>query len=63
MAEHGENTGRTRADLLEVADVCELYHVERKTVYRWIKAGKLAGKKAGRRWLFTREAVADVLES
>lgn len=62
MAEHGENTGRARAELLEVADVCDLYHVDRKTVYRWIKAGKLEGKKAGRRWLFTQEAVDAVLE-
>ena len=57
-----ENTGVTRADLLEVADVMELYHVERKTVYRWIKAGRLKGRKAGRKWLFPPEAVADVLE-
>ena len=56
------NTTRTRYDLLEVNDVCDLYHIERKTVYRWIKSGKLKGKKAGRKWLFTREAVDAVLE-
>ena len=56
-----ENMPRTRDDLLEVNDVCELYHVERKTVYRWIKSGRLAGKRAGRKWLFTREAVEGIL--
>lgn len=47
--------------LLEVKDVCELYHVDKKTVYRWIKAGRLQGKKAGHKWLFSREAVLAVL--
>lgn len=50
-----------RGGLLEVADVMELYRVDRKTVYRWIKAGRLKGKKAGRKWMFSREAVLDVL--
>ena len=57
-----ENTVKAREGLLEVKDVCELYHVDRKTVYRWIKAGKLKGKKAGRKWLFSHEAVLDILE-
>lgn len=57
-----QNTNVARPDLLEVADVMAMYHVERKTVYRWIKSGRLKGRKAGRKWLFTPEAVADVLE-
>jgi len=57
-----EDAEKTRDELLEVSDVMELYHVTRRTVYRWIEGGKLKGKKAGRRWLFTREAVAAVLE-
>lgn len=57
-----ESTAKARGGLLEVKDVCELYHVEKKTVYRWIKAGKLQGKKAGQKWLFTHEAVLGVLE-
>lgn len=57
-----EDTAKTRDELLEVSDVMKLYHVTRRTVYRWIESGQLVGKKAGRRWLFTREAVAAVLE-
>lgn len=57
-----EDTAKTRDELLEVSDVMELYHVTRRTVYRWIESGQLTGRKAGRRWLFTREAVAAVLE-
>ena len=56
-----ENTPKLRDGLLEVKDVMELYHVSRLTVYRWIKAGKLKGKKAGSKWLFSREAVLAVL--
>ena len=50
-----------RGGLLEVRDICELYGVSRRTVYRWIKAGKLTGKKAGQKWLFSRESVLGVL--
>ena len=57
-----ENTERTRPELLKVEDVMELYHVTRLTVYNWIKAGKLKGKKAGRRWLFEPEAVESLLK-
>lgn len=57
-----EDTEKTRDELLEVSDVMELYHVTRRTVYRWIEGGKLKGKKAGRRWLFSRESVLSLLE-
>ena len=56
------NTEKTRDELLEVKDVCELYHITQRTVYRWIEAGKLKGKRAGRKWLFTREAVNNLLK-
>ena len=62
MTKHTENTMKIRDGLLEVRDVMELYHVSRLTVYRWIKAGKLKGKKAGGKWLFSRESVLAVLE-
>lgn len=56
-----ESTERPRYELLEVSDVMEMYHVTRRTVYRWIEGGKLKGRKAGRRWLFTRDEVASIL--
>ena len=56
------STDKTRGELLEVSDVMALYHVTRRTVYRWIESGRLKGKKAGRRWLFTHEAVIGLLK-
>ncbi len=56
------STQKTRDDLLEVKDVMEMYHVTRMTVYRWIKAGKLQGKKAGSKWLFNRDDVIGLLK-
>ena len=53
---------KDNGELLEVWDVCNLYHVDRKTVYRWIKSGRLVGKKAGKKWLFSKQAVLDVLK-
>lgn len=49
-------------EFLEVWDVAAICHVDRKTVYRWIKEGKIKGKRAGRKWLFTREAVEEMLK-
>ncbi len=49
-------------EYLEVWDVVNRYHVDRKTVYRWIKSGRLEGRKAGQKWLFTREAVEALLK-
>ena len=56
------NTDRTRDDLLEVNDICALCHVQRQTVYRWMREGKISGIRAGRKWLFTREAVNALLK-
>lgn len=49
-------------EFLEVWDVAKICHVERLTVYRWIKSGKLKGKRAGRKWLFTREDIEALLK-
>ena len=57
-----KDTTRTRDELLEVWDVCNLYHVQRRTVYRWIEDGKLKGRKAGRKWFFTPEEVNALLK-
>lgn len=56
------NTERTQNDLLTVLDVCALYGKSRRTIYRWMEQGKLKGKKLGGQWVFTREAVADMLK-
>ena len=47
--------------LLDVHDVCELYNVSTRTVYRWIESGQLEGKKAGGQWRFSKEAVLKML--
>ncbi len=44
-------------EYLKVEDVCERFHVTRRTVYRWIEAGRLHPLKAGKRFLFTEDDV------
>ena len=39
------------------AEVASLYRVDRRTVYRWVRAGKLHPTRAGRSNLFDREEV------
>lgn len=46
-----------RGRYLTTEEVTALYHVTTKTVYRWRKAGRLHGIKAGRRLLFDRAEV------
>lgn len=38
-------------------EICALFHVSRRTVYRWKAAGKLHPVKAGQRNLFIRKEV------
>ena len=43
--------------VLTTEEVCALYRVTRRSVYRWRAAGKLHGVKVGRRVLFDRDEV------
>lgn len=42
---------------LTTEQVCSLYSVTPRTVYRWNESGKLHGKKAGRRFMFDKAEV------
>lgn len=43
-------------------EICELLHVHPNTVHRWRKAGKLAGKKVGRGYLYPTAEVMAILD-
>jgi excisionase family DNA binding protein len=45
-----------------LAEIENLLRVTRRTVYRWIKAGKLKAFKAGREYRVTEEALRDFLD-
>ena len=46
---------------LTTEEVCNLYRVSRRTVYRWQQEGRLHGTKAGRRLLFDPSEVMALL--
>lgn len=51
---------------LTTEDVCDIYHVTRRSVYRWRTQGLLGGRKVGRRVLYTPtevEALADAISA
>lgn len=45
-------------EYMTTEDVCELYHVTRRSVYRWRRNGLIKGLKVGRAVLYTPEEVA-----
>lgn len=49
-------------EMLDVKQMCEMLHVERRTVYRWLKSGKVKGVRVGRKWLFDPVEVTAALE-
>jgi excisionase family DNA binding protein len=48
-------------DLLTASEVQELLKIDRTTVYRMLKDGRLAGVKIGRQWRFPRRALDALL--
>lgn len=47
-------------DLLDTADLCRLYGVSARTVYRWMAENNLRPSgKAGREWLFQKAAILE----
>lgn len=51
-----------QGNYLTTEEVCNLYRISRRTVYRWQQEGKLHGHKAGRRLLFDVREVMDLLD-
>lgn len=47
--------------LLTAKQVQELLHVDRTTIYRMLKDGRLTGVKVGQRWRFSEQEVNDLL--
>ncbi len=48
--------------MLTVKQVADRLHVNKETVYRWLRTGKLAGSKLGDKlWRITDDSLADFL--
>lgn len=48
-------------DLLTASEIQDLLKIDRTTLYRMLKDGRLAGSKVGRQWRFPRKAVETLL--
>lgn len=48
--------------LLTTADIAPIFKVTVQTVQHWAESGELIGKRIGKRWYFTQEAVDTFLE-
>lgn len=57
-----ENTQGLGSVYMTSNQICELFHITTKTVYRWRKAGRLKGQKAGRSYLYKTSDVMALLK-
>lgn len=54
---------RLDKDVLTLQEASELLQVSSNTVRKLLKEGKLPGKKVGREWRFSKEALIEWLKS
>ncbi len=45
-----------------LAEIAEQLQITRRTLYSWVKEGKLPAVKLGRQWRVSEEALADFLK-
>lgn len=50
-------------EVYTLEEIVELLQVTRRTIYNWIKNGKLKAFKAGREWRVTREALDEFTQA
>jgi len=48
-------------EIYTVPELCEALDISDKTLSKILKSGELKGRKVGRRWTVTREALEDYL--
>jgi excisionase family DNA binding protein len=54
---HGRQAAKPKPGILDVHGVAALLMVSADTVYELLKSGQMPGRKVGRKWLTTRNAV------
>lgn len=50
-------------EYMTLKEVAALFRVKNATIHRWRNAGKLVGIKTGRKWLFDREYIENLMNT
>lgn len=50
-------------EVYTLSEIAELLQVTRRTIYNWIKGGKLKAFRAGKEWRVTKEALAEFTQT
>ena len=58
LAKVAEN--QTADTLLTQAEACEYYHIDRVTLWRWVRDGVLVPKRIGRKKYYVKEQLAQI---
>ncbi|MDH7462596.1 helix-turn-helix domain-containing protein [Chitinophagaceae bacterium 26-R-25] len=58
-----ETSGMTYKPLYKIAEVCELFHITKPTVYDWVKHGKLKPFKVRSRVFFLWQDIQQLFQS
>lgn len=58
-----ETPGMTYKPLYKIAEVCELFHITKPTIYEWVKHGKLKPLKIRSRVFFLWQDIQQLLKA
>ncbi|HEV8718012.1 MAG TPA: helix-turn-helix domain-containing protein [Candidatus Binatia bacterium] len=56
-----EETHTAQAKILTVQQAAEQLQVSERTVYEWLRNGKIPGRKIGKVWRLSEDAIVDFL--
>ncbi len=59
---YSDSNIRSKPDILNVDEVADLFRVSTQTIYAMIKDGRLAARKVGREWRFSRDEVEKIIK-
>jgi excisionase family DNA binding protein len=58
---HREENHAAQAKILTVGQAAEQLQVSERTVYEWLRNGKIPGRKIGKVWRLSEDAIVDFL--
>ena len=56
-------TSHDGLEYFEVEDLAKFFKTHPETIRRWVRSGKIKGKRIGRKWIFAKSYIKELLEN